>query len=109
METLAHGCVLERERERECGRGNHGQRVTPRPGETWLRMLHQLDLFDRMPLDFTRSPPADQVSILMSHDIVAQHCPEPEHRLRENGDIWHPGCQMSPSSEASENEEATKR
>ena len=31
-------------------------------------------------------------------DIVAQHCPEPEHRLRENGDIWHPGCQMSPVS-----------
>ena len=54
-QKLAHDIIRERELSRGCGRERGGQRVVARgAGETWLHMLHQLDKFDRMPLEFSK-------------------------------------------------------
>jgi hypothetical protein len=68
IEVLAHGCIREREQARGCQRANYGQRVMPREGETWLQMLRQLNRFDRMPLDFTLSAPADTRGVVRFED-----------------------------------------
>ena len=68
IEVLAHGCIHEREQARGCQRANHGQRVMPVEGETWLQMLWQLNRFDHMPLDFTLSPPADTRGVVRFED-----------------------------------------
>jgi hypothetical protein len=88
MQKLARDLITQREGNRGCARERAGPRVVARAGETWLQMLHQLDWFERMPLDFTAYAPGvtrvglGEVKLASSsYDVVTAIAGHEHHRM----------------------------